>query len=66
VKHDADRVLAHTYADEVYVKPTYDFYRPTLAQQLQQVAGCLAHMAALILAAFVIWALLITLFLGAA
>ena len=66
MKHDADRVLAHSYADEVYRRPDYDFYRPTLAQQLQQAAGCLAHMAALLIGALMIWALLITLFLGAA
>ena len=64
MKHDADRVLAHTYADEVYRRPDYDFYRPTLAQQLQQAAGCLAHMAALLIGSLVVWGLFVALLLG--
>ena len=63
-RRDADRVLAHSYADEVYRRPTYEWYRPTLGDQIKQAAGCLAHVAALLIGSLVIWGLLVALFLG--
>jgi hypothetical protein len=57
VKHDADRVLAHTYADEVYVKPTYDFYRPTAREQWIDAIGCAAQMAGIVILSVLLWLL---------
>ena len=62
----AKRCRACPQEHAIYLQAEPDWYRPTLAEQVQQVAGCLAHMVALVIASLVIWGLLIALFLGAA
>lgn len=62
---DADRVLGHSLSDEAYRKPSYDWYRPTVWNQIEQAVGCLAMMAGILIAALVLWGLLVGLFLVA-
>ena len=65
-RRDAGRVLAHSYADEVYVRPVYTRYSPTLREEALSAIGCAAHMAGIVIGALVIWGLLFALFLGGA
>ena len=50
----------------LFLQAEPDWYRPSVGEQIQQAAGCLAHVAALLIGSLVIWGLLVVLFLGAA
>ena len=59
---DADRVLAHSYADEVYVRPTYETFQMTPREQFVDAIGCAAQMAGILIGAVVVWLTIFGLF----
>lgn len=63
-RHEGLRDLAHSYADEVYVQPSYNFYRMSKRDHLVNGVQCVAYAMAVIVGAFVIWGLLVALLLG--
>ena len=54
--------LAHSYADEVYVQPSYSFYRPTAREQFMDAVGCAASMAGILIGAVLVWLAIFGLF----